>query len=122
MAKCYIAGPMRGIPKYNFPAFFAAATYLRAQGWEVLSPAEMDMEEDVEDYAKYTLKQQGLNDTASSARQFATRDIGVILGDMRAEDGDIVATLPGWKGSVGAQAEVAVAKWVFLPVFELEEL
>lgn len=39
----YLAGPMRGIPEYNFPAFYAAAAALRAHGLNVWSPAENDV-------------------------------------------------------------------------------
>ena len=38
----YIAGKMRGITYYNFPAFDAARDRLTALGFEVLSPADMD--------------------------------------------------------------------------------
>lgn len=37
----YIAGPMSGLPELNFPAFHEAAADLRAQGHEVVSPAEL---------------------------------------------------------------------------------
>jgi hypothetical protein len=40
--KIYIAGPMRGIPGYNFPAFDAAAVKFREAGWEVVNPADLN--------------------------------------------------------------------------------
>ncbi len=42
MKKVYLAGPMRGLPLFNFPAFADAAAKLRAQGYDVFSPAERD--------------------------------------------------------------------------------
>ena len=38
----YIAGKMRGIPYYNFPAFDAARDRLRECGFSVVSPADLD--------------------------------------------------------------------------------
>lgn len=40
--RVYLAGPMRGVPHFNFPAFHAAAAELRARGYVVFSPAEAD--------------------------------------------------------------------------------
>ena len=121
MSKCYLAGPMRGIPEYNYPAFMAGATKLRKLGWEVWNPAEMDMEEDAEDYAERTLEEQRLHDTAAAARRFARRDTHVLLNLLKAEDGDQVFVLPYWEGSQGAIAETNVARWVMLPIVEIAD-
>ena len=40
----YVAGKMRGVPYYNFPAFDRARDRLAGLGFEVLSPADMDRE------------------------------------------------------------------------------
>jgi nucleoside 2-deoxyribosyltransferase len=40
--KIYIAGPMTGLPDLNFPKFHEKAAELRARGWEVVSPAEIN--------------------------------------------------------------------------------
>ena len=40
MKRIYIAGPMSGLPDFNYPAFHAKAIELRAQGFEVENPAE----------------------------------------------------------------------------------
>lgn len=42
--KIYIAGPMTGMPDLNFPAFHAAAKVLRAQGFTVVNPAELNLD------------------------------------------------------------------------------
>ena len=39
----YLSGPMTGLPDFNRPAFHAAAAALRAQGYVVINPAEVDL-------------------------------------------------------------------------------
>jgi hypothetical protein len=39
--RVYIAGPMTGLPSFNYPKFHAQAKLLRGLGYEVVSPAEL---------------------------------------------------------------------------------
>ena len=38
--RIYLAGPMTGLPEYNYPAFHAEAARLRGLGFHVENPAE----------------------------------------------------------------------------------
>ena len=38
--RIYVAGPMSGLPDFNYPAFHAEAKRLRNAGWHVENPAE----------------------------------------------------------------------------------
>lgn len=40
--RVYIAGPMRGLPELNHPAFYEAERDWRARGWLVVNPARLD--------------------------------------------------------------------------------
>lgn len=44
MKRIYISGPMTGLPELNFPAFNAEAVRLRALGFEVVNPADINPE------------------------------------------------------------------------------
>lgn len=103
--KIYLAGPMRGYPLYNFPAFHAAAKKLRGMGHEVWSPAEWDLE-------------QGFNPATDEAKPLAFY--------MKFElpqvcDSDAVVVLEGWRSSKGANLEVHVANEVGVPVHEMSQ-
>lgn len=110
----YLAGPMRGVEHFNFPAFHAAAKGLREQGWGVFNPAEMD-EANGFDFMGTT----GHEDTASlgfNLREALGADLAFIT-----QRADAVAVLPGWENSKGARAEVATARALGLPVFDAIE-
>jgi hypothetical protein len=105
--KIYLAGPMRNIPKFNFPAFDFAAHKLRNEGHHVFSPAERDREihgHKLEDNDRGDEKQ------AETAVGFSLRE--ALDADMHyiALEADAVALLPGWEKSSGATAELALAK------------
>lgn len=106
--RLYLAGPMRGIPEFNFPAFYAAAAELRAQGHEVFNPAERDNEHHGTDISKG-------NATGSEAQAEAQH--GFSLRDALAADlayictkAEGIALLPGWERSKGVAAELATAR------------
>jgi hypothetical protein len=100
--RLYLAGPMRGIPFTNFPAFHDAAHHLRGDGHEVWSPVEQD-------------EKLGLTPEMSAARS---------IGECMATDlpevcrAEAVAVLPGWRESEGARIETFVAKACGIPIVD----
>lgn len=103
----YIAGPMRGLPEFNYPAFDATTTYLRGLGWKVYSPAE-------ESRQKFGVQTGGLTGhEPDDHRANALRhDIGIIINP---ETTGIVL-LEGWEYSEGACTEYAVARVLGLKI------
>ena len=120
---CYLAGPMRSVPGFNYPAFHAAAKQLRKAGWAVFNPAEMDIAlDDGGPDLTMSIEEQGVRaGDYSHARRCAHRDTVLIIQKLRAERGDAIVTLEGWQRSVGARAEVAVAEWVGLPHYYVRQ-
>lgn len=115
--KIYLAGPMRGIPEFNFPAFDAAAKKLRDEGHEVFSPADNDRANMGGDFSKdYPT---GCEDQLAKKTGFTIREaLGQDLAWICAE-AEGIAMLPGWKNSRGARAEHATALALGLFVREL---
>lgn len=99
--KLYLAGPMRGYENFNFAAFAKAAAKLRAEGYEVFSPAEKGQE-------ILLLKDPSLKDDSTFRRDVFRADALAIC------DSDIIAFLPGWEASSGSRAEWALALTVGL--------
>lgn len=104
----YVSGPMRGYQRYNFEAFEGACKTLRAQGYTVISPHEIDLHLGFD--PDKPLDQQNGN---FSLTKFLRRDIDSII------DAHAVVTLPGYENSVGATMELAVAKFLEKPVYDL---
>lgn len=97
MRRIYIAGPMTGLPEFNFPAFHAAAKAWRDAGWEVVNPAE-----------------EFDGDTERTYREYVEHDMRHIVGC------DAIAMLPGWDGpgARGSVWERAVADWMGLLIYD----
>lgn len=88
--RIYLAGPMTGLPDFNYPAFNAEAARLRALGFHVENPAE---------------NQAPPCGTWQGYMRIALRQM---LGC------EAVAFLPGWAESRGALLERYVAQQVGL--------
>lgn len=112
----YIAGPMRGIKLYNFPAFDMAAETLFNQGWDPVNPADLDRA--IGYYPEEMVEEFDWNSIPESL-PLAT----IIKKDLDAlQTCDAIYMLKGWEGSKGAKAELAVAKWMGCEVlFEGED-
>lgn len=108
--KIYIAGPMRGIKHFNFPAFDRARDSL-SMAWNVVSPADLDREIGFdekafpEDYDWIDLKKANF-----SLQDAIDRDLAAI------KTCDAIYMLDGWQSSNGAKAEKALAEWLGLQV------
>ncbi|QAZ41239.1 hypothetical protein C1M51_18440 [Methylibium sp. Pch-M] len=96
MRRLYIAGPMTGYPGLNFPAFSQAAFGLRAAGFEVVNPAE-------------------LNPPGLTWEQCMRTDLAQLVTCQG------VAVLPDWDRSRGATLEVHVAQQLAMPVRRVAE-
>lgn len=107
----YIAGPMRGYPLCNFPAFHKAAHELSQHGHQVFSPAEYD-----EDRGFDPATGRYVDGSEFPLREVLAVDLSWIC--RRAET---VVVLDGWERSAGALAEIHVAWAVGIPVYELAE-
>lgn len=112
--KLYLAGPMTGIPEWNFPAFRLARTTLRDLGHSVFCPAERDLEAGF-DPAGMT-GHEDLDEHGFDLREALGADLEFICAEA-----DAVIVLPGWATSSGALAEVATARALGLPVRRLHE-
>lgn len=97
MTRIYIAGPMTGLPEFNYPAFNAEAKRLRALGYEVENPAE---------------------NPAPACKTWAGY-MRIALPQMLGCDA--VALLPGWQSSKGARLEITVARELGMRVLSTEK-
>lgn len=81
----YVSGPMTGLPGLNKPAFNAEADRLRALGFDVVNPAEVELPE------------------GSTWADYIRHDLKLLL------DCTAIVMLPGWERSNGAVIEHVVA-------------
>ena len=97
----YIAGPMTGIAEFNYPAFRAAETQLRALGYNTLNPVDAEEHNPT----------PGIPQSWDWYMRHALR---MVL------DADAIALLPGWQDSRGARLETHVATALGMDARDLE--
>lgn len=113
LRSAYLAGPMRGIEDFNFPAFKEASRWLKYQGWTVYSPADRD-EADHRLPSNSELRQQGHDWSGTHGLDYFMQfDLPAVCRC------DAVVCLPDWEKSQGARLETMVAVEIGHPVFEI---
>ena len=103
MTRVYIAGPMSGIPQFNFPLFVEVAKRLRERNIDVVSPVDLDTE-------------LGIDKEALSSTDGDASKISKTWGDLLSRDVKLIADggisgivfLPDWYKSRGARLEAFV--------------
>jgi len=100
--RLYLAGPMSGYAQFNFPAFYAATDDLRARGWDIVSPAELDDEQTKAD--AMASANGNPQDTKRTWGYFLARDVNIVSDQV-----DGIVFLPDWVRSRGAKLEAFVA-------------
>lgn len=97
MTTIYVAGPMTGLPEFNYPAFRAAAAQLRELGYDVEDPST------------------NVNPTPDDYHGWLRAGLAQLIRC------DGVALLDGWEASGGARLEVNVGATLGLRVAPLAD-
>lgn len=97
MTRLYVAGPMTGLPDFNYPAFREASTQLEAHGFDVEDPST------------------NVNPTPDDYHGWLKAGLAQLITC------DGVALLDGWEASGGARLDVNVAATLGMRVAPLAE-
>lgn len=110
MTRVYVAGPMTGVPLYNWPAFEAAARRLRDRGHDVVTPTEIDEAEGWVVVDRWG-GPSDYRDKILAVRTTEQFDYDKVLKrDLEAvESCDAIYLLKGWEDSPGALTELCHA-------------
>ncbi len=122
--RIYLAGPMRGIPQCNFPAFLAAedSIFSLEEGHVPVNPARISFalwkkKNLIPRDARIEEMLESIDDLAPSCAvaEYLREDFRHLLRC------DAIALLPGWEKSEGANKELTLATWLGLKVFTFKE-
>ncbi len=95
--RLYVSGPMTGIVDFNYPAFEDACVRLRAEGYDVVSPHEVDVS------------------LGGGWREYMRADVALLVTC------DAVANLDGHENSKGAKLENHIARELDMEIKPLKE-
>lgn len=101
----YLAGPMSGVPQFNIPKFDTVSAKLRAEGFTIISPAELDSPLmraralQSEDGDLHKLEK----DTKETWGEVLARDIKLVADGI-----DGIIFMEDWQKSRGARLEAFV--------------
>lgn len=98
MKRIYISGPMTGMPEHNFPLFNAEAARLRALGYDVVNPVDINP------------------DPGPTWHECLRKDLLALLTC------DTLVLLDGWMISQGAHLELHVAHRVGMRIVEVRHI
>lgn len=107
----YVAGPMTGIPAFNFPEFDRISGVLRDAGFNIISPAELDSPE-AREKALASPDGAGNKEADSDWRDYLRRDVNIVMD----ENCIGVICIDGWERSKGARLETYVAEAFGKPI------
>lgn len=107
----YLAGPMTGIPAFNFPEFDRISGRLRDAGYNIISPAELDSPE-ARKKALASPDGAGNKEADSDWRDYLRRDVNIVMD----ENCLGVICINGWENSKGARLETYVAEAFGKPI------
>jgi hypothetical protein len=119
----YVAGRMRGVPRFNFAEFDRVGGLLLSAGFKVISPADIDREHGFDPWDLPEDFDWGTTPDDFDLRAAYRRDMLAML------DCTHICLLDGWTSSVGARCEYFAARWLGLrfvaevdgKIFELSE-
>ena len=111
--RLYLAGPMTGIPQFNFPAFQMWAEMLREEGFKVISPHESD---DPDVQAAAWASETGSTSDLPPAKEGSDLRLTAMKNVSDIAECDGIALIEGWNKSGGAVHEVATAVRFGIPV------
>lgn len=107
--RVYISGPMTGYKEFNFPAFFAAEERLRVASYDPVNPARLNPG-----------PHPPANALPSEHKAYHQQ---CLRADIRALcDCDLLALMPGWELSDGAQLELHIAHRLGIKPCLIEQL